>query len=498
VFPAQPAAQPPASNPAAYAGAPPQGQPSYPQQAQPAYPQAPSYPQGQAPYPPQGQPPYPPQGPQGAYAQPAAAAPSGRKSSKALWIGIGGGVAVAGIIVAVVVATRGGGTSAAGSSDELAKATVAALAKGDADALMKLGDPAVVFASLMDCKQEAGGEDAMDPDREAKKLREQHEELAAKTKGLELEIVEITERPPRLDASGKNKKAFEKGQKLGPSCTAKVAMVGHDVDVKLKLGKAGEAKMKLEMIEADGHWYLVDDIDLDLPSSAIANNGDKPAGGNGYAEMLAKMTMFKDRTCACKDKACADAVQEEMTRWSTEQAKAAPNMGKVDEAAVKQMTAIMEAYTKCMTAVMIASAGSVPTSPSLGSAAATPPPAAAAFAVGDRVMARWTNGQWYPGKITAVRADGTFDVNYDDGDRSKGLSASKVRKRTSSSSSSSKKSSNSSSDAPCPGPGITRRCNGVCVNIQENNNHCGGCNNRCPDGKHCDGHLFCRDAEGNL
>jgi hypothetical protein len=106
VFPAQPAAQPPAANPR-YGGAPPQGQPPYAQQAQ--YPQAQSYPQGQPPYAPQGQSPVP----HGAHAQPSAgAAPSGRKSSKALWIGIGGGVAVAGIIVAVVVATRGGGTSA--------------------------------------------------------------------------------------------------------------------------------------------------------------------------------------------------------------------------------------------------------------------------------------------------------------------------------------------------------------------------------------------------
>jgi hypothetical protein len=125
------------------------------------------------------------------------------------------------------------------------------------------------------------------------------------------------------------------------------------------------------------------------------------------------------------------------------------------------------------------------------------PPAAAEFKVGDKVMAKWTNGSWYPGKIVAIN-DGKYDVNYDDGDKSRGLPAAKVKKRSSSSSSSGGKSSTSTSDAPCPGPGITRRCNGRCVNIQEDNNHCGGCNNRCPDGKHCDGHLFCRDADGNL
>jgi hypothetical protein len=53
-------------------------------------------------------------------------------------------------------------------------------------------------------------------------------------------------------------------------------------------------------------------------------------------------------------------------------------------------------------------------------------------------------------------------------------------------------------DAPCPGPGITRRCGGVCVNIQEDDHNCGGCGTVCSGGKHCDGHLFCRDSEGNL
>jgi len=145
--------------------------------------------------------------------------------------------------------------------------------------------------------------------------------------------------------------------------------------------------------------------------------------------------------------------------------------------------------------------------PSGSNTAATPPPLTPAgddttLKVGDRVMARWTNGSWYPGKIVAISADGKYDVNYDDGDKSRALPAAKVRKKTVTAAKpgggGGKSSSKSSSDAPCPGPGITRRCNGVCVNIQENSNHCGGCNNKCPSGKTCDGHLFCRDADGNL
>jgi len=134
--------------------------------------------------------------------------------------------------------------------------------------------------------------------------------------------------------------------------------------------------------------------------------------------------------------------------------------------------AVTEAYTKCVAKLM----------------SATATPSVSSFAVGDRVMARWTNGQWYPGKISAVRSNGTFDIQYDDGDRSSALPASSVRKRTASTSTSTS-SSRPAGDAPCPGPGITRRCNGTCVNIQEDNNHCGGCNHQCPSGKHCDGHL---------
>ena len=132
-----------------------------------------------------------------------------------------------------------------------------------------------------------------------------------------------------------------------------------------------------------------------------------------------------------------------------------------------------------------------------GSGSAAP----AELKVGDRVLAKWTNGSWYPGKIVAIQANGTYDVNYNDGDKSRGLPASKVKRPPpprAGGTGGKSGGGTAASDAPCPGPGLTRRCGGVCVNIQENNNHCGSCNNRCPSGKSCDGHMFCRDAEGNL
>jgi retinol-binding protein 3 len=58
-----------------------------------------------------------------------------------------------------------------------------------------------------------------------------------------------------------------------------------------------------------------------------------------------------------------------------------------------------------------------------------PPPttAPATYAVGDVVFGQWTDDQWYPGKIGAINADGTYRVDYDDGDVSPSLPASKVK-----------------------------------------------------------------------
>ena len=488
--------------------------------------------------------------PPGAPPHPAAAAVApAKKSSKAVWFGVAGVAVVAAVVVVVVLVVRGGSAGGAGrgSRDELARAAIAALAAGDVDALVALGDPKVMLEQLAECKSAKGeGDDDFDPDKQAKKMREQHAEVAARTKGFAIEIVAITE------PDGK-KKRIEKGEKMGHECTARVAMTGHDIAVKVKLKKGDappvESTIELETVEADGRWYLVDDIEVELPSAVVAEvtafkdkmcackdkacadavmrdfnswaqtqkdpaPGDtealskqvadlmacqeKLAGGvtpppptpptppptptptaDTYAAMIQRMTELKDRTCACKDKACALAAVQAFTEWTNEQMKTMPDVTP-DDATLKQMTAVGEAYKECASRL---------------SGAATSPPSG--FAVGDRVMARWTNGSWYPGKIAQIHPDGTIDVDYDDGDKSRNLPPSKVRKKKASSGGG-KSSSGSSSDAPCPGPGLTRRCNGKCVNIQEDNNHCGGCNNRCPDGKHCDGHMFCRDAEGNL
>lgn len=113
--------------------------------------------------------------------------------------------------------------------------------------------------------------------------------------------------------------------------------------------------------------------------------------------------------------------------------------------------------------------------------------------VGTKIWGLWTDGSWYAGKITALNKDGTFKVAYDDGDGSPALTRAQIGHRDAAPSSG----NTASSEGNCPGPGHTRRCNGVCTTISDNNDNCGGCGDACKPGYTCQG-LFCRDASGNL
>jgi hypothetical protein len=77
----------------------------------------------------------------------------------------------------------------------------------------------------------------------------------------------------------------------------------------------------------------------------------KKGGGN---DSIAKMEGFQKAMCECKDKACADKVQDDMTKWGTEMAKTAKPDDKPDPEMVKKSGEIMTKYTECMTKLMTA------------------------------------------------------------------------------------------------------------------------------------------------
>lgn len=146
--------------------------------------------------------------------------------------------------------------------------------------------------------------------------------------------------------------------------------------------------------------------------------------------------------------------------------------------------------------------GSATPAPAAGSAASgSGAGSAAGFQVGDKVYGMWTNGKWYPGKIGKINADGTYRVNYNDGDVSPSLPARKVKPRTPGSSAGGKRSTSASGDEPCPASHWTR-CNGNCVPLMDDRNNCGACGHVCPRGMSlcrngvCDCTQYDKDANG--
>lgn len=108
-----------------------------------------------------------------------------------------------------------------------------------------------------------------------------------------------------------------------------------------------------------------------LAAMSIASFGCKKKGGGGDA--LAKMTEFKDKMCACKDKGCADKVNDEMMKWGQEQAKnAGEKSAATDGEEAKKIAAVSEEFSKCLTKVATADMGGA----AAGGSAAPAAPAA--------------------------------------------------------------------------------------------------------------------------
>ncbi|MBA2539882.1 MAG: hypothetical protein H0V17_09630 [Deltaproteobacteria bacterium] len=95
--------------------------------------------------------------------------------------------------------------------------------------------------------------------------------------------------------------------------------------------------------------------------SLLAFAGCKKKGGPA-GEAVAKMEGFQKSMCDCKDKACADKVNEDMSKWGTEMAKTAgaAKDDKPDPDLAKKSADIMTKYTECMTKLMMAGAGAAP------------------------------------------------------------------------------------------------------------------------------------------
>jgi len=288
-------------------------------------------------------------------------------SSKLVLWGVIGLLVVSGGVVGLVFAMRGGGGGAS-SPEDVIKATLAAEAAGDAEALVKLADPQAVFDRGFECKGEAARDEDISPEKQTKKMRDKMDELVKTTKGLTIELVES-----KRGEEGKNN-TKEKGEEVVPGCTAKEKLSFVTYELKLKVtapgGKPGEQNTKLNMLDVGGRYFLFQ------PPRVKAASKD--------AEALEAMTKFKDQMCSCKvgDKACGDKVAEDMMKWGQQMAKdASASPEPPDPETAKKAADIMTMYSECQKKLVAVDPAVPPTAPpdpgagsGSGSAAVAPLP----------------------------------------------------------------------------------------------------------------------------
>ncbi len=240
--------------------------------------------------------------------------------------------------------------------NDVVKDALAALAAGDVDRLMTLADPKGMYEYTFSCKDDRNdGDMASDARSLETTLREDFTRAISKTKGARLEVVSIRNETRGWNRRSRDRNAtfIAKGGALSSACVAKTDVMFHEVEVRVKVTKDGsssESKAKLDLVHARGRWF-VSKVPKDLSS------------GDSATSAVAMMEGFQKQMCDCKDKACADKVNEDMTKWGTEMAR---NAGahdydeRPDPDLARKSADIMTKYTECMTKLMMVGAGGTP------------------------------------------------------------------------------------------------------------------------------------------
>jgi hypothetical protein len=91
----------------------------------------------------------------------------------------------------------------------------------------------------------------------------------------------------------------------------------------------------------------------------IRSTAQAPQERSLIGDLLVQLDGFAEDMCACSDKACADAVSQEMTRWSTEITKEHSDLKPTDEE-MQEATKVTEKLSKCMMQAMGYGAGGTP------------------------------------------------------------------------------------------------------------------------------------------
>jgi hypothetical protein len=93
-----------------------------------------------------------------------------------------------------------------------------------------------------------------------------------------------------------------------------------------------------------------------------------------HREAAEKIEGFSKQMCDCKDKGCADKVNENMVTWGTELSKKASSTSRPDPEIARKSAEAMTRYTECMTKLLMADAGSAAPAPAPAAPAPAAPP----------------------------------------------------------------------------------------------------------------------------
>jgi hypothetical protein len=266
------------------------------------------------------------------------------------------------LVIVAVLAACGGATGPAGKApvvnttepptmqprDQVVTDAINALAAGSIDRLMALADPKGLLDRGIACK--ADDYESRDMRQLEDKLRRDFTEAAGKAKGSTIEIVSIKNEirgltgRSRYGGGARNANFVAKGGSVSKGCTAKTDLVFHEVEVKLRVkqgAQAAEHRVTLDLVSVGGRWHVVK-VPRDISTGAL--------------DTIATMEKFQKAMCDCKDKACADKVNEDMTKWGTEMARTADYDARPDPDMAKRSADIMTKYVDCMTKLMMADA----------------------------------------------------------------------------------------------------------------------------------------------
>jgi hypothetical protein len=223
-----------------------------------------------------------------------------------------------------------------------AKQVFVEVAAGNVEALVKMADPLGILEKTAECKFAQPRGLSVDPKQApVHNARESITFRVNKTRGLKIDVLALA---PTMGEPY----TIKSGTQFG-DCVAKRDLVQQPISIKIRAQRdakpAVEQTVTFKGIELDGRWYL-----YELPSVIREKDSSKAA-----QEAVAKMGQFADAMCKCKDRACADKVQEELMRWATEMARTADGKDEApDPDLAKQASEIMTRYTECMTKIMIA------------------------------------------------------------------------------------------------------------------------------------------------